>query len=133
MNLKTLSYVEMAGILLQTTGLDFKGFLEPIISSSTFWIIFLLIVIWILVKLVKTDKRGKIIPGVLVYDTTTNTPLESVPSKPLFKIDYSITPADPRFYTLPWEYKEALYVNRINQLSSKCREMQKKLKAAGIK
>jgi hypothetical protein len=117
----------MESLHLQVLGT--AHFLEPIAGPLTL-IVMVALVIFAVSRRLKYRRRlinAITRPTIIYRQEPTASPY--IPSK----IDYSITPADPRFYTLPWEYKEALYVNRINQLSSKCREMQKKLKAAGIK
>ncbi|ALJ01671.1 hypothetical protein DC20_21690 (plasmid) [Rufibacter tibetensis] len=122
----------MNSIPYQADRLNFREMLEPIISSATCWMILFFMGIWILIKIIKKDKK-RIVSSISMYDPSSLTFLTTIPSKPIAKIDYSITPADPRFQTLPWEYKEALYVNRINQLTKKCRKLQEQLNAARIK
>ncbi|WP_207435970.1 hypothetical protein [Sabulibacter ruber] len=109
-----------------------KSLLEPIAGPLTVGVLAGL-VIFALRRRVRWNRalcNALTKPIVIYRQLTPRMPIRNFHPNHL---DYTITPSDPRFYTLPWEHKDALYVYRIRQLEAKCRRLEAKLNAAGIK
>ncbi|KAA5539655.1 hypothetical protein [Adhaeribacter rhizoryzae] len=124
----------MVSLLLQKQPeyINFKELLEPFINLlAPFLIIGLLI--WGFRRLFL--KASNFRKPIIIHHHPNPASASTVPSEvqPLGEVDYSITPADPRFKNLPWEHKEALYINRIRQLKAKCQALQERLDAAAMK
>jgi hypothetical protein len=124
----------MVSLLLQKQSeyINFKELLEPFINLLAPFIVIGLL-IWVFRRLfLKTSNFHK---PIIIHHHPAPAPAQTVPTEvqPAGEVDYTITPADPRFKHLPWEHKEALYINRIRQLKAKCQALQERLDAAGIK
>jgi hypothetical protein len=124
----------MVSLLLQKQSeyINFKELLEPFISLLAPFIVIGLL-IWVFRRLFL--KARNFHKPIIIHHHPNSAPASTIQSEvqPVKEVDYTITPADPRFKNLPWEHKEALYINRIRQLKAKCQVLQERLDAAGIK